>query len=84
MEGGESDLLKSHAWESEGKTTTMRILRRVVGGVADHPLQVLQQCKFVDWTFWQGQLHLIYAYGQLSDFYQADQLKYHGRKTRLV
>jgi len=65
--GGESDLLKSHAWESEGKTN-MRILRRAVGGVADHPLQ--------------GQLHLIFAHGQLSDFYQPDQLKYHGRKTR--
>ena len=33
-------------------------------------------------NLWQGQLHLIWAYGQLSDFYQADQLKYHGRKTR--
>ena len=33
-------------------------------------------------NLWQGQLHLIWAYGQLSDFYQADQLKYHGKKTR--
>ena len=39
LQGGESDLLMSHAWESEGKTS-MRVLRRAVGGVADHPLQV--------------------------------------------
>ena len=39
LQGGEPDLLMSHAWESEGKTS-MRVLRRAVGGVADHPLQV--------------------------------------------
>ena len=56
MQGGESDLLKSHAWESEGKTS-MRILRRKVGGVADHPLQVLQLAIFLhldDFLYLQG------------------------------
>ena len=58
MQGGESDLLKSHAWESEGKTS-MRILRRKVGGVADHPLQVLQLAIFLhldDFSF----LHFVH------------------------
>ena len=44
--------------------------------------QCLIQILHILLNLWQGQLHLIWAYGQLSDFYQADQLKYHGRKTR--
>jgi len=67
--GGMSDLAASHAWESEGRTN-MRLRKSARGGKADHPLQ--------------GQLHLIWAHGQLSEFYQPDQLKYHGRKNRGV
>jgi len=63
--GGESDVLDSHAWEEDG-ITTMRVVRRETGGVADHPLK--------------GKLLLIWAHGRKSDtFYKPDQLKYHGR-----
>jgi len=65
--GGEDDLVAAHAWEEEGRTT-VRVVRRVQGGVSDHPLK--------------GQLHVIWAYGQTSEFYKEDQLKYHGRGNR--
>ena len=32
----------------------------------------------------QGELTLIWAYGQEDTFYRADHLKYHGRKNRGV
>jgi len=65
--GGEDDLVSSHAWEEDGQTT-MRFVKKMSGGVADHPLQ--------------GKLTLIWAYGQNTEFYKPDQLKYHSKPNR--
>jgi len=65
--GGQDDLLSSAAWEEDGQTV-MRFVRKVSGGQADHDLQ--------------GNLRIIWAHGQLSDFYLQDQLKYHGKQSR--
>jgi hypothetical protein len=67
--GGEDDITSSHVWEDNGKTT-LRIIRKTEGGMADHPLQ--------------GELHLIWAHGQDGGFYLEDQLKYHGKTARGV
>eukprot|EP00092_Neocalanus_flemingeri_P036033 GFUD01039233.1.p1 GENE.GFUD01039233.1~~GFUD01039233.1.p1 ORF type:complete len:472 (+),score=185.88 GFUD01039233.1:193-1608(+) len=65
--GGEDDLASSHAWEEDGQTT-IRFVKKLAGGVADHPLQ--------------GKLTLIWAFGQEDGFYKPDQLKYHGKSSR--
>jgi len=65
--GGEDDLVSSHAWEQDGQTT-IRFVKKMSGGVADHPLE--------------GKLTLIWAYGQEDSFYKPDQLKYHGKANR--
>jgi len=67
--GGDDDLVSSHAWEVDGKTT-IRFIKKISGGVADHALQ--------------GKLTLMWAFGQESGFYQLDQLKYHGKANRGV
>ena len=59
--------MSSSAWEEDGKTT-IRFIKKISEGVADHPLE--------------GKLTLIWAYGQEDTFYRADHLKYHGRKNR--
>ena len=66
-QGGEDDLLSSHAWEEDG-TTTMRFIRKLAGGVADHDII--------------GRMTLIWAHGQIDNFYLPDQLKFHSRKNR--
>ena len=66
-QGGEDDLLSSHAWEEDG-TTTMRFIRKLAGGVADHNII--------------GRMTLIWAHGQIDNFYLPDQLKFHSRKNR--
>jgi len=65
--GGKDDLESSFAWEEDG-TTTLRVIKNTEGGVADHALE--------------GKMHVIWAFGQQKEFYEADQLKYHGRTNR--
>jgi len=65
--GGEDDLVRSHAWEEDGQTT-IRFVKKLSGGLADHPLQ--------------GKLTLVWAFGQEDGFYKPDQLKYHGKISR--
>ena len=62
--GGEDDLVAAAGWEEDGVTTIM--FRKPVdsGDMADN--------KF------EGDLKFIYAFGQTpTDFYKADELKYH-------
>ena len=33
-------------------------------------------------SFFQGKMHVIWAFGQQAEFYEPDQLKYHGRSNR--
>lgn len=67
--GGDDDLVSSSAWEEDGKTT-LRFIKKMFAGTADHDLE--------------GKLTLIWAYGQEDGFYKSDLLKYHGRKSRGV
>merc|ERR1719150_876081 len=66
-QGGEDDITSGSVWENNGNTY-LRFKKRIKSGPADHPFQ--------------GKIHFIYATGQLNGFYQADQLKYHGRNSQ--
>ena len=65
--GGEDDLTSAHAWEEDGNTR-MRFLKKVSGGPGDHDIA--------------GSLLVVWAHGQLDNFYLEDQLKYHSRNNR--
>jgi len=69
FDNGGNDLVGSFAWEEDGKTT-VRFIKKTQAGPGDHPLS--------------GELHLIWAHGQLDEFYKADQLKFHGTSNRGV
>ena len=66
MQGGEDDLLSSHAWEEDGKTMMRFVRARTGGDEADHDIA--------------GNMMVIWAHGQQSSFYQEDQLKFHSKK----
>ena len=68
LQGGQDDLLSSHAWEEDGRTG-MRFVRAITGGdEADHDIA--------------GNMMIIWAHGQQTSFYQEDQLKYHSKVFR--
>ena len=75
--------MSASAWEEDGKTT-IRFIKKITEGVADHPLEVIypQLVSSGNICLVQGKLTLIWAYGQEDTFYKADHLKYHGRKNR--